>query len=79
MILLQIDLTFGDEAKSVYEGCYETKDISISAGSSVSDIGHNYWLRGSIRQLLFNNKANYLVRSIRRILNFLQLWIIIMA
>jgi hypothetical protein len=32
-----------------------------------------------IRQLLFNNKVNYLVHTIQHILDFLQLWTIIVA
>jgi hypothetical protein len=36
-------------------------------------IGHYCWLRGPIYQLPFNNKMDYLVRTIGRILNFLQL------
>jgi hypothetical protein len=31
VILLQVDPASGDEPKIVYEGCYETKDISIFA------------------------------------------------
>jgi hypothetical protein len=36
-------------------------------------------LRGPIRWLLPNSKADYLVRTIRRILDFLQLWTITKA
>jgi hypothetical protein len=36
------------------------------------------WLRGPIRGRP-NSKADYLVRTIRRILDFLQLWTITMA
>jgi hypothetical protein len=36
-------------------------------------------LRDLIRWLFPNSKADYLIRTIRRILNFLQLLIIIMA
>jgi len=73
VILLQVDLASGDEPETVCEGCYETEDISIFAWSSVLDVGHYRWLRGSIRRLPPNSKANYIVRTIRRILDFLQL------
>jgi hypothetical protein len=73
VILLQVNLTSGDEPETVCEGCYETKDTSIFAWSSVPDVGHYRWLRGPIRRLLPNSKANYLVHTIRRILDFLQL------
>jgi hypothetical protein len=73
VILLQVDPAFGDEPETVCEGYYETEDTSIFAWSSVPRIGHYRWLRGLIRRLLPNSKADYLVRTIRRILDFLQL------
>jgi hypothetical protein len=73
VILLQVDPAFGDEPKTVCEGCYETEDISIFAWSLVPGVGHYRWLRGPIRRLPPNSKADYPVRTIRRILDFLQL------
>jgi hypothetical protein len=73
VILLQVDLTFGDEPKTVCDDCYETKDTSIFAWSLVLDIGHYRWLCGLIHRLFPNNKANYLVRTIQHILDFFQL------
>jgi hypothetical protein len=73
VILLQVNPAFGDEPRTVWEGCYETEDTSIFAWSSIPGIGHYRWLRGPIRRLPPNNKADYLVRTIRRILDFLQL------
>ncbi len=73
VILLQVDPASGDEPETVCEGCYETEDISIFAWSSVPGVGHYRWLRGPIRRLPLNSKADYLVRTIRRILDFLQL------
>jgi hypothetical protein len=73
VILLQIDPASGDEPEIVYEGCYETEDTSIFAWSSVPGVGHYRWLRGPIRQLPPNSKADYLVCTIRHILYFLQL------
>ncbi len=72
VILLQVDPASGDEPETVCEGCYETEDTSIFAWSSVLGVGHYRWLRGPIRRLSPNNKADYLVRIIRRILDFLQ-------
>ncbi len=71
MILLQVDPAFGDEPKIVYEGCYEVENTSIFVWSSIPDIVHYHWLHGLIHRLLFNSKANYLVCTIRRILDFL--------
>ncbi len=71
VILLQVDPASGDEPKTVCEGCYEIEDISIFAWSSVPGVGHYCWLRDPIRLLAPNSKADYLVRTIRRILNFL--------
>jgi len=73
VILLQVDLTSSDEPKTVYEGFYEIQDTFIFAWSLVSNIGHNRWLHSSICQLPPNNKADYLVHTIQRILDFLQL------
>jgi hypothetical protein len=73
VILLQVDPASGDEPEIVCEGCYETEDTSIFAWSSVPNVGHYRWLRGPIRQLPPNSKADYLVRNIRHYLDFLQL------
>jgi hypothetical protein len=40
-------------------------------------MAHYHWLHGLIHQLPPNSKADYLVRTIWRILDFMQLWIII--
>ncbi len=71
MILLQVDPTSSDKLENVCEGCYETKNTSIFVWSLVLDIGHYRWLRGPIRQLPPNSKADYLVRTIRHILDLL--------
>jgi len=73
VILLQVDPASGDEPKTVCEGCYETEDTFIFVWSSVPGVGHYRWLCGPIRRLPSNSKADYLVRTIRRILDFLQL------
>ncbi len=73
MILLQVDLTSNDEPETVCEDYYETKDTSIFAWFLIIDIGHYRWLRDSICRLPPNSKVDYLVRTIRHILNFLQL------
>ncbi len=75
VILLQVDPASGDELETVCEGYYETEDTSIFAWSSVPGVGHYRWLHDPICRLLFNSKADYLVRTIRHILDFLQLWI----
>ncbi len=73
VILLQVDPASGDEPKTVYEGCYEIEDTSIFAWSSVPGVGHYHLLRDPIHQLPPNSKADYLIRTIRRILDFVQL------
>jgi len=78
VILLQIDLTSGDEHETICEGCYETKDTFIFTRFLIPGVGHYRWLRNPIRQLPLNSKADYLVRTIWHILNFLHLWIIVM-
>ncbi len=71
VILLQVDPAFGDEPETIYEGCYETEDTSIFAWSSIPGIGHYHWLHGLIRRLPPNSKVDYLVCTIRPILDFL--------
>jgi hypothetical protein len=73
LILLQIDLVFCDEPEIVCESCYKIEDTSIFTWSSIPDIGHYHWLHGSIHRLPPNSKADYLVRTIQRILDVLQL------
>jgi hypothetical protein len=48
VILLQVDPTFSDEPKTIYEGCYKIKNTCIFAQFSILDIGHYHWLRGLI-------------------------------
>ncbi len=79
VILLQVDFTSNDELETVYEGCYKIENNSIFAWSSVFGIRHYRWLRGSICRLPLNSKADYLIRTIRCILDFLQLQAIIEA
>jgi hypothetical protein len=79
VILLQVNPASGDEPKTVYEGCYETKDTFIFAWSLVLSVGHYRWLHDPIRRMPLNGKADYLFRTIRCILDFLQLWTITMA
>ncbi len=64
VILLQVDFISGDELEIVCEGCYKTEDISIFTWFSILGVGYYHWLRGPICQLLSNNKADYLVRTI---------------
>jgi hypothetical protein len=73
MILLQVNFVSGDEPETIYESCYEIKNTSIFAWFSILDVEHYYWLRGLICRLPFDSKTNYLVCTIHRILNFLQL------
>jgi hypothetical protein len=71
VILLQIDPASGDEPKTIHESYYEIKDTFIFAWSSILGVGHYRWLCGLIRRLFLNNKTDYLVCTIRRILDFL--------
>jgi hypothetical protein len=71
VILLQVDPASGDEPETICEGCYETEDTSIFTWFSVPGISHYRWLRDPIRRLPPNSKADYLVRTIRRTLDFL--------
>jgi hypothetical protein len=78
VILLQIDLASSDEPETICENL-ETKDAFIFTWSSIFYVGHYSWLRSLIHRLPLNNKAYYLVRTIRCILQMLQLWTINVA
>ncbi len=71
VILLQVDLVSGDELEIVYEGCYKIEDTFIFAWFSIPGIGHYCWLCDSICRRPLNIKADYLVRTIQHILDFL--------
>jgi hypothetical protein len=73
VLLLQVNPASGDKPETACEICYETENTFIFAWSSIPGVGHYHWLHGSIHRLPHNSKANYLIRTIRRILNFLQL------
>jgi hypothetical protein len=71
VIFLQVDSTSDDELENIYEGFYEIEDTFIFTWSSI--LGRHYsWLPDPIR-LLLNSKVDYLVHTIQRILDFLQL------
>jgi hypothetical protein len=73
VILLQVVLASSDEFETIYKGYYETEDTSIFTWSSILGIGHYHSLHSSIYRLPPNDKADYLICTIRRILNFLKL------
>jgi hypothetical protein len=71
VILLQVNPASGDKPKIICEGCYKIEDTFIFAWSLILGIGHYHWLCGPIRRLPPNSKADYFVRTIQHILNFL--------
>jgi hypothetical protein len=57
-----------------FEECQcEDDDVRLHCQTWVPGDGHYRWLRGSINPLPLEHRAEYLARTIRRILNFLQL------
>jgi hypothetical protein len=48
MILLKVDLAFGDELEIFCEGFYEIKDTSIFAWFLIPNVGHYHWLSNPI-------------------------------
>jgi hypothetical protein len=58
-----------------FEECQsEDDDVRLHCRMWVPGDGHYRWLRGSINPLPMEHQAEYLARTIRRILEFLQLW-----
>jgi hypothetical protein len=57
-----------------FEECHcENDDVRLHCRTWVPGDGHYCWLRGPINPLSMEHRAEYLVRNIRRILDFLQL------
>jgi hypothetical protein len=57
-----------------FEECQcEDDDVCLHCRTWVPGDGHCHWLRGPINPLSMEHRAEYLVRTIRRILNFSQL------
>jgi hypothetical protein len=57
-----------------FEKCQcEDDDVRLHCRTWVPDDGHYRWQRGPINPLSMEHLAKYLVRTIRRILDFLQL------
>jgi hypothetical protein len=57
-----------------FEECYyEDDDVRLYYRTWVPGDGHYHWLRGPINPLPMEHRAEYLARTIRRILDFLQL------
>jgi hypothetical protein len=57
-----------------FEECQcEDDDVRLHCRTWVLGDGHYHWLRGPINPLSMEHRAEYLARTIRRILEFLQL------
>jgi hypothetical protein len=57
-----------------FEKCQcEDDDVHLHCRTWVPDDGHYRWLQGPINPLSMEHRAKYLARTIRRILDFLQL------
>ncbi len=56
-----------------FEECQCEDDVRLHCRTWVSGDGHYRWLRGPINPLPLEHRAEYLARTIRRILDFLQL------
>ncbi len=61
-----------------FEKCQcEDDDVHLHCRTWVPGDGHYHWLRGPINPLPMEHRVEYLARTIRRILDFLQLWSIL--
>jgi hypothetical protein len=61
-------------ARERFEECQcEDDDVRLHCRTWVPGDGHYHWLRGPINPLPLDHRAEYLARTIRRILNFLEL------
>ncbi len=73
VIYLEFDPARGATPKR-FEKCQcEDDDVRLHYRTWVPGDGHYCWLRGPINPLFMEHRTEYVVRTIRRILEFLQL------
>jgi len=72
-IYLEFIPAFGAALERFKECQCEDDDVRLHCQMWVPDDGHYHWLRGPINPLPMEHQAEYLARTIRHILDFLQL------
>jgi len=72
-IYLEFVLAYGAAPKRFEECQCEVDDVHLHYRTWVPGDGHYRWLRGPINPLPMEHRAEYVARTIRRILEFLQL------
>jgi hypothetical protein len=55
----------------VFEGCFENTNACHMVTRLSDDIGHHFWLQGSLNYLGGKRRANYIAKELCRILEFL--------
>jgi hypothetical protein len=73
VIYLEFVPTRGAAPKRFEECQCEDDDVRLHCRTWIPSDGHYRWLRGPINPLSMEHRAEYLARTIRRILDFLQL------
>ncbi len=73
VIYLEFVLVHGAAPERFEECQCEDDDVRFHCRTWVPGDGHYRWLRGLINRLPLEHRAEYLARTIRRILDFLQL------
>ncbi len=73
MIYLEFVPIHGAVSKRFEECQCEDDDVRLHYRTWVPGDGHYHWLQGPINPLSMEHRTKYLVRTIRRILAFLQL------
>jgi len=72
-IYLEFVLARGAAPERFDECQCEDDDVRLHCRTWILGDGHYRWLRGPINPLSMGHRAEYLARTIRRILDFLQL------
>jgi hypothetical protein len=72
-IYLKFVPTCGVAPKRFEEGQCEDDDVPLHYQTWVPDDGHYRWLQGPINPLSIEHRTEYLARTIRYIMDFLQL------
>jgi len=73
VILLQVGSLEPDGSEVTFQGCFEGPNIEQYFGFCPMEgsRGHNKWLDGPVQLLTRNQRAAYVVDTVRRVLDFL--------
>jgi hypothetical protein len=72
VIILEAEAMLVEGHQVVFKGCFENTNADHMVIRLSDDIGHRLWLQGPLNYLGGEQRANYIVDVLRRILEFLH-------